>query len=847
MSEDAAGDEKAMSGHIGRSAIAALAVLTGLLFSAHSAQARELLRERFERVRTEIPVDNAVTGKDGARRGFSLKKEAKPFRDSPMAFHDLPVAFDNTSARGAISFDLQRKPDNAKRGRRTVFELLDARGGQILAFQIQWKSDADPRLPMIFIIGDDYWINGSGLWSQQVLLDREVAIDQWIHLDIAWDDGQKKYTLYVDGRAQDVTPKTFSLKSREARPDARLDNAARRIWGNLPSPASTSSPFSYFLSRAAAFRIGVNSHPRKPHVVSSFLSNAVLDNFVVVVDEWPRGLGGVSRILSVTDDSFKVPGISGKLVAGDRINVTLVASPGGKASFDAGNAKGIPMEEVGAGGGGQGVPAAGSGTYRGSYVVTPGDYFENGRVVGQFVSSDNVSASPVVSDSKWTIDARSRFALTIDKTDLPADSQATARVKVTVTDANGRPVPGHPIKVTLSTTDEYTGLVGGGAARSRDAAAAAKEALAGAGVETRWKGTTDAWGEVEFDFKSGFAAKTIILQAKDMASGDVGVDYITSYKEASIDIALTAPRSLAAARRGLAQYILKIEATRTQLTADGHSRSVIRATLLDPNGKPVQGDPIGFSLSAPNGSLRVVSGTTDASGVAIAEYTAGKKIGVIVVTATATARNVTANISIELLSDAPAKVILKARPESLPADGSSRADIQVKVTDINDNPNKDTKVVFKLAKGSGKLEYVDRTTDRFGDASNRFTAGTTPGIATILATVRSRVPTDAELAKARNVLFAPYSELGEEIKVQRWLKKVGETALKGEPVVEYTIGRGDTIYTLKAPYDCRLDFQYVEYWDTAQTGDTLALITPVTFPGSTIAPPALPAQAPRRR
>jgi len=39
----------------------------------------------------------------------------------------------------------------------------------------------------------------------------------------------------------------------------------------------------------------------------------------------------------------------------------------------------------------------------------------------------------------------------------------------------------------------------------------------------------------------------------------------------------------------------------------------------------------------------------------------------------------------------------------------------------------------------------------------------------------------------------------------------------------------------------------VEYWDTAQTGDTLALITPVTIPGSVNVPPALPAQAPRRR
>ena len=233
--------------------------------------------------------------------------------------------------------------------------------------------------------------------------------------------------------------------------------------------------------------------------------------------------------------------------------------------------------------------------------------------------------------------------------------------------------------------------------------------------------------------------------------------------------------------------------------------------------------------------------------MATAEYTAGKKIGIVVVTATATLRNASGSVSITLLSDAPAKIYLKARPQSLPADGFSRADLEVKVTDINDNPNKDTKVEFRIGKGGGKMDYPDRTTDRFGDAANRYTSGTAPGIASIVATVRSKVPTETELAKAQNVLFAPYSDMGEEIKVERWLKKVGDTAVKGEPIVEYTIGRDSTVYVLKAPYDSRVDFQYVEYWDTAQTGDTLALITPVIIPGSTTAPSALPAPAPRRR
>jgi hypothetical protein len=829
-----------------RMAIGALILLLSSLFPGPSAQARELLRERFDHVRPEIPADNAVAGKDGTRRGFSLKVTEKPFRDTPVAFMDLPISFDNASVRGAISFDLQRKAENAKRGIRTLFELLDAEGRQILAFQIQWKSDFDPRLPMIYITGDDYWINGRGLWSQQVLLDREVLPGQWVHLDIGWNDATKRYLLSVDGRLQDVVPKFYNAKRHTVLPDLRRDVNARLISRKAPPPSPVSRPFSPLFARAATIRVGVNSHPRKPHVAASFLSQAVLDNFVVLADEWPRSLADVPRIASISDDSFRVPGISGKMVPGDRISVTMVAPPKGRASFDAGNACGIPMEEVPGSTDAVGLPAVDNGTYRGVYVVRPGDYYENGRVIGHFVSADNVSAVPLASASVWTIDARSRFALTIDKTDLPADSRSTSRVKVKAADANGRPLPGHLIKVTLSTTDEYTGLVGGGAAFSREAAQAAKEALGGAGVEARWKGTTDSWGEVEFDFKSGFSAKTIILQAKDMASGDVGVDYITSYKEASIDIVLTPPVSRAAARRGL-QYTIKVEATRTDLTADGRSRSVIRATVSDPNGKPVAGDTVVFSLSSANGTLNTIKGTTDASGVATAEYIAGKKIGIVVVTATDTVRNISGSVSITLLADAPAKILLKARPETMPADGNSRADIQVKVTDINDNPNRDTKVEFRLSRGSGKMDYPDRVTDRFGDTLNRFIAGSTPGIATIVATVRSKIPTEAELAKARNVLFVPYSDTGEEIRISQWFKRKGDTAVKGETVVEYTFGRGDTKYTLSAPYDCRVDFQYVEYWDTAQTGDTLALITPVTIPGSATVPPALPAQAPRRR
>ena len=638
-----------------------------------------------------------------------------------------------------------------------------------------------------------------------------------------------------------IPPKRWSYLAMTWGPNPKDDNriyfngvpAAGYFADTIGTPASQDVSMAPFLQAARSMYIGADTEGQDSFNHGLVGEYEIHDEILTSFNYPPRGLPAIT---SFADDSFKVPGISGKLVAGDKITVTMESEPGGKASFDMGDIRGIPLAE----------DATTPGKYAAVFEVPPGRLIENAKLAGRYVDASGVEAEPVTGRDSFSVDSRSRFAMVIDKTDLPADSTATARVKVKTTDANGNAIKDHQVKVTLSTTDEYTGLVGGGSARYRDVAAAAKDLLAGAEVETRWKGVTDSWGEVEFDFKSGFAAKTILLQAKDMTSGDVGVDYITSYKEASIDIVLTAPISRAAARRGL-MYTIKVEATRTELTADGKSRSVIRATVSDPTGKPVAGDNVVFTLSSANGTLNTINGITDASGVATAEYIAGKKIGIVVVTATDTVRNISGNVSITLLADAPAKIILKARPETMPADGNSRADIGVKVTDINDNPNKDTKVEFRLSRGSGKMEYPDRVTDRFGDTMNRFTAGTTPGIATILATVRSKVPTVEELAKAQNVLFVPYSDQGEDIRISQWLKKKGDTAMKGEPVVEYTFGRGDAKYTLNAPYDCRVDFQFVEYWDNAKTGDTLAQISPVVITGSTNPPPPAPSLSPRRR
>jgi hypothetical protein len=149
-----------------------------------------------------------------------------------------------------------------------------------------------------------------------------------------------------------------------------------------------------------------------------------------------------------------------------------------------------------------------------------------------------------------------------------------------------------------------------------------------------------------------------------------------------------------------------------------------------------------------------VKDTTDKNGIARAVYTAGKKIGIVLITATDTTVGVSGSVQIELRSDAPAKIAIKLDPEKLPADGRSRADVKVLVTDINDNPNDNTEVEYRLASGDGSIRDEKGLTDKNGESTSEYVAGRTPGKVAIEITVRSTLPTEAEVGKARDLALA---------------------------------------------------------------------------------------------
>jgi hypothetical protein len=389
---------------------------------------------------------------------------------------------------------------------------------------------------------------------------------------------------------------------------------------------------------------------------------------------------------------------------------------------------GIGMQEV------EGLP----GVYEGTFTVGYEDRYPEAVVVGRLGSGD--AAVALVSDESFEVDPALNIEVAASVEELKADEKSTSEITVTVTDANGDTVPDHEVRFVLATTSRYTGVVGGGAFAAE----------VGGSLERDFWGETGLFGQVTATYTAGFAAKTAIIVARDMLSNDTGVGYVKTFINATAQLELEAVQQIAGKALG---YAIAVTSSDEWLTADGESEARITA-LVTKDGIPVEGHRVGFTVSAGSGRIRTIRGETDSNGKARAVYTAGTKIGVVLIRATDHTVGITGTVQIELRSDAPAKIALTVTPEVLPADGRSTADVAVVVTDINDNPNEGVEVEYVVAIGSGRVRDVEPVTDRDGESSAEYVAGRLPGKVSIEVTVRSAVPTEEELAAARDLAVA---------------------------------------------------------------------------------------------
>lgn len=472
------------------------------------------------------------------------------------------------------------------------------------------------------------------------------------------------------------------------------------------------------------------------------------------------------KVSSVDHDAFRAAGFSGKLVTGDVITVTAKAEPKCFGRFSLlGVSNSIAMNEV--------EP----GVYKGSYTIASAD--NASKVPVEAVVSDLAgNETSVVSARTVEIDTRVRINVTASNTMLPADRNSKSRVLVKATNANGDEVSGHEIMLKLHTTSEYTGVVGGGKVQDKSASRDDVD-----DIEVKWGGVTDSFGELAATYTAGFAAKTALIVAKDLTTGDVGAGWLNTYVASTIAIQLnpTSARELAQAP------VIRMSATPSWLTADGRSKSRIRVWLTEQNGTPVRNERIRFDLANDNGSIVTLRGVTNSEGMAEADYRAGTVAGFVTIIASNSDNKAVGSIQIELRSDAPAKINMVATAFSIPADGRSTSSIKALVTDINDNANKQVPVKFSVIDGSGSVRAATENTDDRGVISALYTAGRTPGTAVVEARHTSRAPTTDELRRIYGTVFVPKlsEEMdGERVRVEEWYAKASETVVKGQALVK---------------------------------------------------------------
>ena len=742
----------------------------------------------------------------------------------------VPVSFAGVS-RGSISFDLQRTGDIPAGEGETVFALMESAGILALRLQVDWKSETEPGNPKFYFRGpgngEEYRRYGIGLWGPTIELDRPVARGAWIHVDLTWDDTARKYAIYVDGREQ--LRKSGGFDPGKFFSPEMLEKVNRELEREGKPKAFDSRPLGAFLSEVVSVQLGNHGPPRAPGRRRPYLRNALLDNFVVYGDEIPppggTRLSAAMAIATVEHDAARVAGFSGKLVAGDTLQVTVSGTPGAAGSFDIAHypdldrtieldwrgwgvyleekvfyepgevnlrdvegyrvyvgtspidpaAPGIePLErldvkvqnykveslEIGTPyyvavlaemrdgtlrkvlATSTGLPLAETepGVYTGTWQVTYRDHYPRALVVGHLALAPAVATLAADARSAFVVDPALTIAVATSPQELKADEKSVANVSVTVTDANGKAVPGHEIKFLLATTSQYTGVVGGGAFA---------EQVGGSLKEIAF-GETDLFGKISATYVAGFAAKTAVIVARDMVADSTGAGYVRTYIQSSAELELLPVEPPAAADEG---YAITVSSSDDWLTADGRSEARITAKVTLA-GKPVEGHEVSFSATAGSGSIRVVKGTTGRDGEARAVYTAGRKIGLVLITATDTTAGLSGSVQIELRSDAPAKIAIKLDPEKIPADGRSTATLQVTVTDVNDNPNDNTEVEYRIASGGGRLRDEKGLTDRRGENSTDYVAGLSPGKVSIEITVRSAVPAAEEMTQARSLALA---------------------------------------------------------------------------------------------
>ncbi|MDM7988322.1 MAG: hypothetical protein QUS13_13410 [Smithella sp.] len=192
-------------------------------------------------------------------------------------------------------------------------------------------------------------------------------------------------------------------------------------------------------------------------------------------------------------------------------------------------------------------------------------------------------------------------------------------------------------------------------------------------------------------------------------------------------------------------YRIAVTAEKISLTAG--ETTLVTATVTTGSGSPAQGQTVSFSFAASpsGGALSTISGTTDASGRAVASYTAGSDNPTLTVQDIIQAGTTGATGAVILTRTAGGSsqgglvLTLTANPSA--ATPGNTSVLTARVVNGDNQPVTGLAVTFEFLANNGgsSLNPLTGTTDGSGNAVSVYTAGTTASSETRYDTVRASV------------------------------------------------------------------------------------------------------------
>lgn len=192
-----------------------------------------------------------------------------------------------------------------------------------------------------------------------------------------------------------------------------------------------------------------------------------------------------------------------------------------------------------------------------------------------------------------------------------------------------------------------------------------------------------------------------------------------------------------------------ITLTATDTEVPFRDMSLITATVRNEDGEELTGLNVsfGFDRNSSGATLRVVSGKTDASGTAVATYTAGNNSpdltvqDIIIASVTGSARTlVISRVPDEQTGN---RISLAADPDALTTTSGTSIVTASVVRNDGTTPVAGETVTFSIGRGAGSISSLTDTTNNSGEANTIFTGP--GGAATGEAIIRARLSTGGDV------------------------------------------------------------------------------------------------------